>query len=349
MLGKSTIIQSIIGLSLLGYLRGLGSNPLIQLNIYALGIVMILWTFKGVMYQKMNIERNSQMLFVISGVIGLILLYQSQTSYLKFSIVNELGRLLLPLITVASILSFLNGSMQIAKLRRVIRFLIFLLLLDCLWRLYLNGGILPIASRYSLKFGGLLFVDANFNGWIAAILYLYRTHLMLSNRDRIFLLFLILYSFSLAVYGGLVLTLIIRFVHRYPQIFRTVLYLFIIAIGVVFGFNIKDGSFATKVDIALSSFNLVYGASWNMLLFGLGSGNLKDFIGHGSHTMIGIAAEMGLVFVLIWFLLFKKCYMFKEANRTPLFFIISTGLISLWPVAYMSLPLFLFFIRVRYD
>lgn len=349
MLVNSIIIQSIIGLSLLGYLRGLGSNPLIQLNIYASGMVLLLWTYKGVINQKMNIERNSQMLFLTSGIIGLILLHQSQTSYLKFSILNELGRLVLPLISVAVILSFLNGSMQLANLRSVVRLLIFLLLLDSLFRLYLNDGFLPIANRYSLKFGGLLFVDANFNGWIAAILYLFRAHLMLSNRDRIFLLYLILYSFSLAVYGGLAFTFIIRFVERAPENFRIFLYIFVIILGIILGLNINDGSFDTKVDIAINSFDIIYSASSDLLFFGLGSGNLKDYLGHGSHTMIGIALEMGLVFVLLWFLLLKKCFKYKEENKLPMFFIICTGLLSLWPVAYMSLPLFLFLIKVKND
>lgn len=349
MYGNSSFVIIAIALALLGYLRGLGTNPFIQLNLYGVGVISLIWAFKGIINHYSSIYRHSKMLLLTSLAIGLVLLYQYETSYLKFSIINELGRLLLPLISVAVVLGFLKGTIKLISLQKLARIFIFLLLVDCLYRLFLNGGIVPYGSRYSLKFGGLLFVDANFNGWISAIIYLFRSRLGISKRNRLILLFLIVYSFSLAVYGGLLLIWVIRYFRNTSFLIRLILSSIIVLLVAGFVVNTNDGSFMTKIDIATSSLGFISGASWDLLLFGLGSGNLKDFFGHGSHTMFGIAAEMGLVFMVFWFYILHKSYRLREVNKYPIIFILFTGMFSLWPVAYMSLPLFLFFINVSYD
>ena len=345
---REFILANVIVLSMLFYARGITSTPYLQPALLFFPILTLLATYILIKANRVNAKFIYVSLVLLC--VGLIFLMQFNFLTFRYGIVNELGRHLYPLLILSLSILIYYKYVRDRKLFITYFFYVatFLLAVDLFFRLMQNGTFLPLVSRYDLKFGGLLFIDSNFNGVLSASLLLLSIFkfYFISLRVKILLFFLVCYSFSLAVYLSLIIILILFFRQK-SVIFRwgSVLFLPFI-IFIIYDFIAEDGSFLTKVGIIQNSIVFITDFDVKYLLLGLGSGSFKDFFDGASHNLFGIFTEMGLFYIFVF--IASHLYLYSNVeNRLVILFILIGGVVSLFPISYLSLVYFLLLIGFK--
>jgi len=314
------------------YLRGINSSTLTQPVLLGFGFILIVSIYKFTIVSRF---KALHLLLLQSAIIlFLVLVYQHYSVGLSKGILNETGRLVFPVITgflIIVIFDMLPDQGKKVSTAYFIGTCMLLLGADLLVRLIENGTFFPSLSRYEIKRGGLIFVDSNFNGFIAFLFYVETAKI--NYRFRwVFLIFAI-WSVSIAVYLCVILHFVISFGKKYK--FTSFASYIILIISLVLFSNLifEDGSFQTKLEIINVASKGVFHHS---LISGVGFGNFNTVfdIRHPSHNLFGLFAEGGILFILSLLIIFF--WLYRNGARLTIFYSLVIGAISLFPVAYLA-------------
>lgn len=259
----------------------------------------------------------------------------------NYGILNELGRFGFPFLTAFVLLyNFKKKSEAEASLKYVTA----LLLIDTIYRLVINGPINFFdENRYLVKGGGLLFMDSNFPAIFAGAIVVFILSNKVGSRLCLFLnIIVILMSKSFAVW--FVLVLVVPLMVPIKYIFtRSCFAIMVAASFAVMAFfanfnfgeylNSFDGSLRTKVLIFSDAISILANQDTSLFL-GVGLGNFIYYSQHGSHSLFGLGAELGVFgFVILLLPLFLALK--KQSNRPIVVFLLLSGL-SLYPLLYLG-------------
>lgn len=339
------ILPFLLSSSLIFYVRGVTNNPFFQPAIYC-GFVAF---FVFIYYFCVRLRFSYLFLWLFFLVIFIAVLFIAQVNFIDFryGMLNEIGRVLYPVVmlSVSVFICNKNDGLDLMLLRRVFAWVVVFLVIDLLYRLYVNGGVIPKFSRYDLKFGGLIFVDSNFSGVISGALLLLLGKYDISSRViRCLLLIVFLYSFSLAAYFAMAFALFLSVdFGRVVNIVKPFLLSVMIFVG--FFYISEDGSFLTKVEIINNVLDLYASGFSSVFLYGIGFGNFKEIYEGAAHNLFGIFSEAGLIFAIVFLYLHYLLSRLKD-NKSAVIFVLISGFVSLYPLAYLG-AVYLFLIGKR--
>ena len=316
------------------YARGLTNSAMGQPVVFITIFLLFIFIFRPI------ITQFSLKIFLIVFLLTLLLTIQEYLIGLKYGIINEFGRIVFPLLSSLLLANWYGRHVTNRRkfMNVFLKTVVFFLIIDLCVRLIQSGKVFPIYNRYDLKVGGLIFLDSNFNGFLSACLWIYSLEskiIKLKSSASALYFILILYSFSLAVYVGLLAVILYKICTR--NIISMSIFAPIGGILVWYTYILisSDGSFLTKIEILEFAYNYILDADIGKILIGLGSGNLIYYVGRASHTLVGIGAELGLLFTLIVFVILIALY-FVQGLSTLILFIVIVALAALFPIAYLS-------------
>lgn len=324
----------VFAMSSIFYVRGFTGSALAQPVIYITLFLLFISVTRPI------INRLSLKIFAIAFSLSILLAIQQYLIGLKYGIINEFGRIVFPLLSSLLLANWYARYVE-NKCKFMATFLkaiLFFLILDLIFRLVQNGKLFPTYSRYELKVGGLIYLDSNFSGFLSACLWIYSLEnkiIKFKSITSILYCLLILYSFSLAVYIGLLGVFLYKAFSRNIILILISIPICSIVIWYVYMLVSEDGSFATKLEIGEFVFNYIAMSNPETVLIGLGSGNIIDYIGRASHTLIGVGIELGLFFTLITFFILYTLF-WVEGLSALIVFISIVALAALFPIAYLS-------------
>lgn len=335
----------------------LGINKYFIPSLYSLCIFLFLFLFMCFYCSLKNIALKSKYFFICMFYIlslFLILLIQNYLFDLKYGFLNEFARHIPPILTFficRDLIKNYNLQKTVCLCKKFLFFNVFLYCIECIFRISIsiikNGF---FNNFYNYKMDSIFFVDSNFVGlnlvvlliWIDQIKFLQSDFLCARSVKKIkFLIIILLFlTFSRTAYIIYVLYLIFSLFLAYRKkrflLFSLSLLLIFslpFVIDAVF-YIIHDGSFKTKIDILFGFINFM---SIESFFVGVGSGNAIDYLQRESHNIFGLIFEMGF----IWFLLIVSLfvYIIKQGKKYAFlvsFPIIISGIVSLFPIAYLS-------------
>ncbi len=290
-------------------------------------------------------------LFIVFTVI--LLVYQNIAIGLKYGLLNELVRHTFPYVFFAYLIVYLSQKKKdsLRKLaKEFINFNILLLVAETAYRVFARYYFHnEQGSFYFFKYDSFIYMDSNFTALhtLSIFTFLIFTQHILSVKfycaKWLVLILLILLTFSRTAYLILPLILLIRYyrnINIKVKIAFVVLGIFFFGIALDKGFIeriLEDESLLSKFCL-FEEFFMFLKQEVATVLLGDGSGNLVDIIFLASHNLTGFIMEMGLAYFLFMSLLLGyiiKSFGIKTAVMLlPVFL---SGIISLYPLAYMSL------------
>lgn len=234
-------------------------------------------------------------------------------------------------------------------LKSLINVSIFVLTIDSILRLtnpnppeevinYVSNN--PNAWFYIYKFSTNLFADSNTVALVVLVLYFLCIEIKPYTKERLmfqklFLLFLLIFTFSRSAYVSFFVTIFLYWVKKSKYLFKYVIF-FIFVCFIVFLFDtIKtDDSLQSKLYI-IEVFTSEY-KNLNIfeMIFGIGLGNGKDFLGIHTHIhFLTYLLETGFIGLFL-FLIFIIYYLYKYKSLVMISLLIA-GL-SYFP--YLGMP-----------
>ena len=325
------------------YIRGISTNPVMQPIIF--GTCIIVLTSFYILSMRPWIKKLHITLVVAIIILTVLLSLQYLHIGLRKGIINEAGRIVLPLIVTLSVLIFYENLTTQKKHRFYsifIKLSVILLVIDLMYRLWLNGAVLPTFSRYEIKRGGLLFVDSNFNAMLSFLLWL---EIPKSEfRLRLVLLLIVFWSLSIAVYVCLFLHFLFIFARK--NLLRVAFSISFFGLLLVYYNDLlfSDGSFQTKLEIIRVAFST---EATDKSLLGVGFGNFNTVfdIKHPSHNLFGLYAEGGVIFIFALLLIYW--WLYTNGAQASVIYMIIIGSISLFPIAYMAVYYLIVGMRIK--
>lgn len=349
------IISWLVASASIFYLRGVSNSAYLQPVIYSFILIFLLSTSRKTTMISSQMIRFGLVLLTMSYILALQLLFTTH----QHGIINEFGRVAFPflcLLVILSIDSWIRSAYSKDTydkyLKRTIYVVVGFLLLDQIYRFYESGKIFPLESRYEMKSYSLLFIDSNFSGLIAAIILALNGKFFKYKKTlQATLYFLVIYSFSLAVYISILVSLVYKsqkkIKNTYVAIILSIILIIITLSGIV-NQIIEDGSMQTKIEIMeIVIKNFILERNSIDLLIGIGFGNFKhefDYI-HASHNIFGLFAEGGILFLATIIYLFVWLFSISEKNHPALIILLVAGVFSLFPIAYCTFPFYLLSIK----
>lgn len=352
------VLGFLLGCACLLYLRGFTGSAYLQPSLYFFGIL------GACLHCLKKTDHVSISLFWLAIIAQIILSMQFFLLGHQLHFLNEIGRVVYPFL-VAFTGSALAFNYDERRLSIAVSFFIktisVLLLADAFVRLIQNGvWPVSVASRYDIKSGGLLFPDSNFNGFLAGFVLLFMRNTKLPIKKSSWMVasltFLVVVSASLAAYAGILIALLVGLLG--PRISIIVSACSISAILFLMMQNqvnlhaalmSVDGSLATKFLIAQEAWVRIWSGDILLTVFGSGSGLLKESFQFASHNFIGLASELGIVFVVAYFSFALFLFMNLHHHLTTFVFLGMVGGISLLPIAYMACVYFLLAVEARFE
>jgi len=341
----SFIVSLIAALSSQFYLKGLIGSSIFQPSIL---FFLFMCSFLSIRLNILTINKGD--ILFASILLGFFFLLNFQLLYTThhYGYINEFGRVIYPfLVTLVLILTFKKFKLNLSVF---ISTLAYILLLDVLYRLYINEAIFPFQSRYDTKGGGFLYSDSNFSSYISGALFFLikgRNH-DLKNYKLLRVLFFLesIWGLSLAAYAGFLAVWVREQLKRFKLISPSTLFIITtISVGYAsfdLSMILTDGSLLTKIQIVAFLLEHVSNSDFNYFS-GIGFGNFRDFTGyaHAAHSIFGIILEGGLFFTALMFILFWFFWRSPD-NKTCILFMIVAGF-SMFPLAYLCPLYFLLF------
>lgn len=328
-----------LALSTIFYIKGLTSKIFYQ-PVFILSIFVFIY-FTFYLFKIYRINKKYIFYISLTFILFISMLFQIANGITYTNgIVNELGRIIFPFLLAISIFFILERNNELWNI--FLNILIIMLLIDTLYRIFETGIYFPsLTNRYLIKTHGILFIDPNFTGYIAGTIFLLLAKFKNFRKvilKKIILLLVVFYSMSFAVWAGLFIVFLFAIIKR--CFILKILSLFIIAIALLslYNFVSNDGSFLTKIQILQLSYNFFTTESFVKVLIGIGHGNFASYFAetnHGAHNLIGISVEGGLLFLLVNIIFYFYLWINNE-NKLAIIFILSAGLVSMYPIAYMS-------------
>lgn len=202
------------------------------------------------------------------------------------------------------------------------------------------------SSFYLYKYNSLLFADSNTTGLIVLILHFFvliaeKTNklLLVPKYYKFTLIALIFLSFSrAAIFTFLLVQLIIKIFSIKSILYKFLLISLVIStiVSIIF-YIFLDASFLVKFNILNLVYHYLQTASENQLLFGIGPGNAKEYLGIYTHSLyLTYLVETGIV-GFIFFFIFIVYYMYKY----DFYVLFSVLIVSISYFLYLGAP-FLF-------
>lgn len=327
------------------FTRGLTNNPLLQGHL----IFFVISAFFVFLYllKTQKISPKSLVIIICGFIVFLHITFQYFVLELNIKIINELGRLVIPILTLAIYMITLENT---SRPKILIRFFIIITIaffsIDFILRM---SQVNDLMSRYSVKRGGFLFTDSNFTGYFASSFILlfkeYKVLFSKAARKLIILSFIIILAStgSLAAYFMLGVGLVLRACIKSKKLY--VLFSALISIIVLFFADlmsvlISDGSFNTKIKIITDAILLIKNVSFVELMLGQGSGLFAQVTAgkYPSHNLLGIFVEMGMLFLMVQFVIYYKLLKNSPVACYNLFFSsLLVSMISLYPISYIAI------------
>jgi len=280
--------------------------------------------------------------FIIPCMMFIFLM--AQWLILDISIVNELARLIPPLLLFS-----ISKSIRVS-LEEICQVIFYLVVIDTIYRFALHPNILfisPVSDLiYSVKnTTTIFFFDSN----LTAIYAFFALIFIKKSLMKIILMICIYYAFSRAVYAMLLIFFLLMLLPEISQRGRKVLALIsvpalIYSLSFLLGLLAEDGSGRTKILIMEKAFEFLK-SNW---LLGLGSGEFKNNFILASHTLIGQLGELGIIGItiislpLLYFLFYSR----RKTTYSITAVTIIGGIFGLYPIAYMG---FIFLMLDRFE
>ena len=250
-----------------------------------------------------------------------------------------------------------NQTLNPTSKKSLIGFIIFLGFIDCIYRFSdvnlssypeILGSLLGSGEGtfYSFKVG-LFFADSNFLGTIFSLcaILAYRT-----NRKKEFILFLLLnfLSFSrtsyITTFGGLL-------PYSLPYVISCIIFLFNISYFFYdySDLSSSDGSLNTKFGILIATTNIIINQP-SVLIYGMSEVSLREEAelynsAHIGHTFIGMLGQVGLLYMISYFVV---CNYIFEGKKKHIFipFLISSGFSGLLPLSILPNLIAVYFLMI---
>ena len=292
--------------------------------------------------------------YVIPVVI--LLLTQAISHPLKYGVVNEVGRHVIPFVILVMAIDMVRsrGFVELQGLARIFILSAFwMLMVETIVRVGLSFMQVGVSLNfYAYKYNSLLYPDSNFTAINILVLMVFvdqskkMSESMFSNSSWVLIRWILLagliLTFSRTAYLIYALYFSFRLIVSYRKsvfkmLFSIALMLaLVILIGPVYSAIVEDGSFLTKIDILSAAMDFVDGKFGSYML-GVGSGNLLDYIDRESHNIIGLMMEMGFIWLLI-LLLILVFLAFRGGKYTAwlAFPVVLSGVTALFPIAYLG-------------
>ncbi len=335
------------------YFKGIIGNPVLSPIFFAFIASIFVSLFK-IKLKSFSIKGYYACYFLMFLLSIVLIFLQDYLFDLKFGVLNEIVRIAFPwLFSILFHFAFISSA-------------------DRAWNLFFSYSVILFISSvlrvvgtiaagnfqfYDFKYDSFLFLDSNFEGFIAfCILLLSFAFKFNSNRRNLLnfiLLTVCLLSFSRAIWIALFFyasirgfiklsvrsKIIVQVLLLLPSFYLIELYLDDIT---------SDGSFLTKVDIITNIFgDYISQKSTLSLLIGIGSGGMIDLFDRESHNLFGLTVELGLVYVPIYTIVFFTL-VYRVTNFLVAFSILLPSLISLFPIAYTTC-LLVFVLCLKYN
>lgn len=329
-----------------------GINEYFIPSLYCLCIFLFLFLFFDCNFK--NTILKSKYFFICMFYtlsLFLILLIQNYLFDLKNGFLNEFARHIPPILIFficGDLIKNYNLQKTVSLCKKFLFFNIFMYCIECITRILISimkYGF--FSSFYNYKRDSIFFADSNFVAlnlvvlliWIDQIKFLQNDFLCSRSVKIIKFLMIILLFLTLSRTAYIIYVLYLVFnlflYYRKKRFLLYVIYSFIIFLlpSTVF-YIINDGSFNTKIDILFGFINFM---SIESFFIGIGSGNAIDYLQMTSHNIFGLTLEMGFIWFLLMVSLFV--YIIKQGKKYAFlvsFPIIISGIVSLFPIAYLS-------------
>lgn len=188
---------------------------------------------------------------------------------------------------------------------------------------------------YIYKYNTLLFADSNTVALIVLVLYFtvmsieYYKKVYSFKYEKLFLFLLLLFSLSRSAYIAFIIGIAFVYIKNQSATKRLIYFLIIFFLFILIGIYLStyletDGSFQSKFSIMALAYNKFQMMSLSDILFGIGMGEAKSYLGIYPHLLfLTYFFESGLI-GLAFFILFMFSYIYKY-NSIILFPMLISG------------------------
>jgi hypothetical protein len=292
--------------------------------------------------------------FQSDAIIAFVLLIYIVLTQLQFLLSGEFINLFISLFAYMYIRSNKNilGEVPLINIFHTMQWIsIIVLTIDSAYRLTHPAA--PTAESFAImeaseslwfyiyKFNSLMFADSNTTALIALVLYfsIYSIQVYMPIKsykyEKLFLILLILLSFSRAAIIALIFGMLFISFHKLEKYWRLIFsFIIILLVFSIFLYLISylgnDGSLNSKFHIISLVYEKIFTLSLSQFMFGIGFSNVENFLGIYSHLLLlTYLIETGLIGLAL-FILFIIVYTYKY------------NFIILFPVMIASLSYFLY-------
>lgn len=290
-------------------------------------------------------------LFVLVAGGLFVLLGIQETRYgLASGIVNEVARVVVPILyypIAMRLFTMMRPRDRHHVVLQTQRFLLAFFALELGTRLALTVlyGQFTLATFYVFKPHSLFFADSNFPGYLLALnvafLVIVRRFFQVPRRYVVFTLVLVVFTFSRASTITSIAVVFLDWADRHlsKPIFVGGFVAATLAGSVLVGVVQEyDTSFFTKLKIWQEFIRHYTESAPQQALLGIGSGNLRTVFRYASHTIAGLAVELGILWVVLIMLL--NLWLAARSRWRALLLVFASlfpGAFSLYPIAYNAL------------
>lgn len=335
------------------YFKGLIGNPTLS-PVFLAFVASIFISLHKLNFKSFSIKGYYACYFLMFLLSVVLIFLQYYFFDLKFGVLNEMVRIAFPwLFSVLFHFAFINSADRAWKLFYSYSVILFISSVLRVISTIASGNI----QFYDFKYDSFLFLDSNFEGFVAFCILLLSFDFKFNSNRRNSLNFILLtvclLSFSRAIWIALFFYASIRgffkLSFRAKIIVQALLLLPIYYLIELYLDDItSDGSLLTKVDIITNIFGeYISQSSAFSLLIGIGSGGMIDLFDRESHNLFGLTVELGLIYMPIYTIVFFTL-VYRVTNHLVAFSILFPSLISLFPIAYTT-SLLVFVLCLKYN
>lgn len=357
-LNKNIIITLLVG----SILFLVGVNKFLSPIIFIFLIAFPIFLYRLCIFGKIYSIEIYFILYIFC--VTCILTLQKYFLYHKYGFSNELFRHLFWVFYGLLFFEFARNIKNKLDFYTIVRYFVNISLVvfifELLFRLFfaiLSG----ITSFYSFKFNSILYPDSNFTGISLLLIYIFINNFPKAFKNihyyNYILIFLIIFCFSRTVYFLFLVYFLFNIIFSRKKyiknwIYKCVIVFFVLFFSLFVGSSLydyveEDGSFNTKFEI-FDGFVYILNNEDYSYIYGIGSGNLFDYINRESHNIWGLTAEMGFFWLVIFLIFFIRLLFEKKFFWLTVVLLVS-GFTAILPITYMTLYICLFVLTYLYN
>jgi len=337
----TTILLTFSSFFLYGFLGSSFFQP-----IYLGLMLTVFYILMSLKYTKIS---SSMIIYILIGLSFLYLFFiQDIRGNLADGYLKGLARIYIPMLYFPLTVHLLKnkGKSVLLKIINIfIKVSIIIYFIDFFYR-FTSVGYISFQNFYVYKYNSIFYPDSNFSaviilGFIFFLRSLEHIYKINYTKEKIILLVLLFFTFSRAAIVSYIFLYFFK-LKKYSFLEKLVLIILLLILSYcIWLFFSDDSSLITKFEIIDFSLKVMF-ENVNNFLFGIGSGNLKNIFIRESHNLIGLAAELGFIGIIIY--VFNLWYIYKKIGIYFIYIflpILISGF-SLFPITYLS-PVYIMF------